>query len=80
MLEIAVLVALSALAEGRTVSSLFGETGKVEVAASGMTIVRAPQTHVLIARIEDGGTLTTGCAATEEAVQVLLAKETPKKK
>lgn len=79
MLDIVVLVALSALAEERAVSSLFNESGRTTVTESGMTVVRAPQPHVLVARIEDDGTLATACVTTENAVDALLAAGPPRK-
>ena len=77
MLDIIVLVALGAIADERTPSSLFKDVGRVEVTATGMTVVRIPQQHVLVARIDDDGGITTACAASEEAVHALLAEKKP---
>ena len=78
MLEIAVLLALGTLADAPPTPAVFRDSGRVEVTASGMTIVRAPQSHVLVARISDGE-LSTDCAADPETVAALLT-ETPAKK
>jgi hypothetical protein len=65
MLELAVLVALSLLGGQQPPLS------RIEVTASGMTIVRQPQTHVLVARNADGGTMSTSCTATGDLLQEL---------
>ena len=80
MLDIVVLVALGALAEERAVSSWFQESGRTVVTESGMTVVRVPQPHVLVARIEDDDTLSTACVTTQEAVEALLVNDEPRKK
>lgn len=75
MLETVVLVALSLAAEERSVRSLFQENGRTEVTAAGLTVIRAPQIHVLVARVDEDGALSTACAATEDAVRALLTDE-----
>ena len=65
MLEIAVLAALSVLGGQEP------PLPRVEVAGNGMTVVRQPQTHVLVARSADGGTLSTSCTATTDLLQEL---------
>jgi hypothetical protein len=66
MLEIAVLMALSLLGAQQSPSP------RVEVTSDGMTVVHQPQTHVLVARVEEDGSLSTACAAGEEEVKALL--------
>jgi hypothetical protein len=73
MLEIAVLMALSLLGAQQSPSP------RVEITSDGMTVVHQPQSHVLVARVEDDGTLSTACAAGEEDVKALLASKAPKK-
>ena len=75
MLETVVLVALSLAAEERSVRSLFQENGRTQVTAAGMTVVRTPQMHVLVARVDEDGELSTACVATEDAVRSLLTEE-----
>ena len=79
MLELAVLLALGALASEPAAPTMFRDSGRVEVTESGMMIVRAPQSHVLVARISDGE-LSTECATDAETVSALLMEETSKKK
>ena len=73
MLEIAVLVALSLLDAQQSPSP------RVEVTSDGMTVVHQPQTHILIARVEDDGSMTTACAAGEEEAKALLLAKPAKK-
>ena len=75
MLETVVLVALSLAAEKREVRPLFQES-RTHVTATGMTVIRTPQTHVLVARIDIDGEVSTACATTEETVRALLSEET----
>lgn len=65
-------VSLAGSPEGRTITSLFQREGVAEVTESGMTVVRSPQHHVLVARIAGDGVVSTSCAVTEEAVEALL--------
>lgn len=67
-----VYVSLAASPEGRTLTSLFEGERRVEVTDSGMTVVHAPQHHVLVARVAGDGVVSTSCAVTEEAVEALL--------
>lgn len=66
MLEIALLVALSAL------SGQQAQRPRMEVAPDGMTVIRQPQTHVLRAHRSDGGELSTTCAATDEPMAMAM--------
>ena len=80
MVELALLLAAGALAEPPAAApSLFRDSGRVEVTETGMMIVRAPQSHVLVARITDGE-LSTECATDAATVAALLAEESSKKK
>jgi hypothetical protein len=79
MLELAVLLAFGALANEPATPTMFRDSGRVEVTDSGMMIVRAPQSHVLVARITDGE-LSTECATDAGTVTALLAEESSKKK
>jgi hypothetical protein len=73
MLEIAVLMALSLVGAQQSPSP------RVEVTNDGMTVVHQPQTHVLVARVEEDGSLSTACAAREEEVKALLVAKASKK-
>jgi len=73
MLEIAVLMALSLLGAQQSPSP------RVEVTSDGMTVVHQPQTHILVARVDEDGSVSTACATGEEEVKALLVAKTPKK-
>ncbi|HUP48805.1 MAG TPA: hypothetical protein VNA04_08435 [Thermoanaerobaculia bacterium] len=72
-----VFVALALAPELPAPRALFENEPRVEVTESGMTIVHAPQYHVLVARVADDGSLVTGCANTEEAMRAMLHPPAP---